>query len=367
LASCLAVLAEAAREHAERPELLHEVADRVAFRIRATEDIFRFLPSKAGLPFGGGTLWGLICESPPLVAGVLIRRLFVERVGEDFPLTEVQTDQVMWSLGEQSRNVGLLELVSRCPSARSLYGQRGMLGHAIQALELTRGFVLQAPASRTETDRAFMSTTAGVYGMCDGDANFFREPDFFRSILEVLLCRDCQAWPAAALRKTDDFGEAIRRASLLTLEIGGRLTAFPAVIARAYAFLSSVVYQAFIPASAGNTSAGEGLWIIVDVLAASEVGNFAEAVLEVGRKNRLHSPSDVLEAREELFARRRPDGDGGRLGRGRGHAPDAARLAVCHVLLLLLRLCKLSQHLGGQPESFRHRALASLSASCRPC
>jgi hypothetical protein len=102
------------------------------------------------------------------------------------------------------------------------------------------------------------------------------------------------------------------------------------------------------------------------MFASSTAGDLAEAALEVVRLNRLHSPSEVEQARQVLFHNPRPDDDGGRLGFGKGPVPDAARLTVCHVLLLFIRVSSLSQHLGGQPESFRDRALQLFTSRFLP-
>merc|ERR1719408_983919 len=87
LASAVGVLADAAQKHARNPGRLHAVVDRLAFRIRGNDDLFTFCPRQGPLPLGGGTLWGLICEADPVSAGVLIRRLIGERVGEQFELS----------------------------------------------------------------------------------------------------------------------------------------------------------------------------------------------------------------------------------------------------------------------------------------
>eukprot|EP00933_Yihiella_yeosuensis_P074805 TRINITY_DN8385_c0_g1_i1.p1 TRINITY_DN8385_c0_g1~~TRINITY_DN8385_c0_g1_i1.p1 ORF type:complete len:710 (+),score=137.13 TRINITY_DN8385_c0_g1_i1:101-2230(+) len=384
LSSALAVLAAASLRFSDEPEKLHDAADRIAFRITKMQDLFHFCPTKTGVPLGGGTIWGLICASPPLVAGVLIRRLFVESMGDEFPLTEIQADAVLWAVGEQPRNAGILELVSRSPTAREMYGSRGLLGHALGALHVCRELIASAPSARIETDRGCMGTTTAVYGLRDGDAHLFTEVDLARCVIETLISPECKAWPEAALNQGSESIEALREAYLIAVDIGATLSAHPIVIARVYAFVSSAMPKAF--AAIGNTpdicsgdnigdledirlnmiSAGKSFWTFVHMLVSSSAGNFAENVLEVTRINRMRSPTEVEQAREKLFTRRRPDGDGGRLGRGKGPAPDAARLALCHVVLLLLRIVKLSKHLGGQPEKFRLRALETLKERYLP-
>eukprot|EP00811_Abedinium_folium_P017482 NODE_2640_length_2174_cov_8.416219.p1 GENE.NODE_2640_length_2174_cov_8.416219~~NODE_2640_length_2174_cov_8.416219.p1 ORF type:complete len:627 (-),score=195.78 NODE_2640_length_2174_cov_8.416219:292-2106(-) len=364
LSSALDVLADAAERHADDPGRLHSTLDRIAPRIRDTEDLFKFCPSHGVLPLGGGTIWGLICESQPIVAGVLIRKLLVERLGEELSLSERHQDAVLFAIDEHPRNVALFEVVGRCKALRATLGKRpDGLSRMVEALDTLCQVVQDAPSDRVDLDRGSVGSTSAVYGVCDSDA-FFVEADLFRAALEVLLAPECQGWPSAAAGVEECSSSApgvLRTTCVLVANIGGQLHAHPRVLARALVFLSSAVPLAFARRTPGGR-AGADLWVMLHMLLSSKSGMFMEDVLRACSKSRMHDVTDLLAVQSAVFGHGRP-GDDRRRGRV---AIIDIRLTLCHTLLLLFQVLRLLYHYGGQPERFVNRVVALFRARFLP-
>lgn len=350
LASAVAVLADAAQKYAGNPGRLHAVVDRLAFRIRSDDDLFTFCPRHGPLPLGGGTLWGLICEADSVSAGVLIRRLIVERVGEEFDLSPPHQETLLFSLDEHPQNVAIYEAFSRCPALRTSFsrGERP-LQRAAEALETLRGVLLKADPQRIDTDRGCIGRTSGVYGVCDSDA-FFVEADLLRAVLELLLSPECHSLAASAAQAPDRTQDgphaALRRLCTLVLDIGGLLHGHPRAMARATAFLSSALPFAFEPRV--SIGSGEELWTLLHMMVTSKGCAFIEDVLNVCATSRMSDAADLRAIRAAILG---PGVSKDARQDGRAALCDV-RLALCHILLLMFHVMALICRSEGQPPRF---------------
>lgn len=366
LASTLSVLAEARETHAGEPARFQAVVDRMSFRVLCVEDLFRFAPSSTPgeVPPGGGTLWGFICESEPLPAGILIRRFWVERqpgeMGHD--ASEKLVDALMFALDEYPENVALFEMVSRIPEVRACYGRReDGLSHALNAMRVLRDAVGQLPEDILETDRACVGTTSGVYGVVDGDA-FFTEADIFRSILEVLLSTECQHWPRGA--GNEAVGALLRELCVVIADVSGMLQAHPRVQMRALAFLSSATPFAFTHAGPGDLPEA---WTFLHMFLTSDSSTFLLDALTACCGSRLHDTSDLLEVHDRLVGHVRP-ADGRRALR---QTPGDVKLMFCRAMLqlfhtmeiLLLSQQEMDRFAAKAATLFRDRFLAVLQTA----
>jgi len=330
-------LADAAQKHAGNPGRLHAVVDRLAFRIRSDDDLFTFCPRHGPLPLGGGTLWGLICEADSVSAGVLIRRLIVERVGEEFELAAPHQETLHFSLDEHPQNVAIFEVFSRCPGLRSSFALlERPLERVTQGLETLRSLLLNSSQARLDTDRGCVGRTSGVYGVRDSDA-YFVEADLLRAVLDLLLSPECHCLPACA---EDGSQLALRRVCLLVLDISGLLIAYPRVQARAVAFLSSALPFAF-EAQAGRplgASGGEELWTLLHLMVTSKSCAFLEDVLNACATTRMHDVTDLRAVRTAIYG---PGVSKDAKHDGRAALCDV-RLTLCHTLLLVFNAMALS-------------------------
>jgi len=353
LVSTLQVLADGVKLYGNNPARLHDVIDRLAFRICETEDLFQFChgPTVADLPVGGGTIWGLICETPSVPAGVLIKRFLVERLGDEFVLEERYQDAVIFAIDEHSENLALFEIISRCPGLRKAYACReNALSCMVRRLEQLRHMCLCTSKANLDTDRSLVGTTSGVYGVRDSDA-FFGQVDLFRSLLELLLSPECAETFA---RQGASAPADLRSVCSLVVEISGHLHVHPRVLTRALAFLSSAVPLAFrLEDATGDME----LMTFADMLLTGHCLVFLEEVVQLCAGNRMYDSDDLRDAYSSLFGQGRPEDD-----RRRGRtAQGDVRLLVCHTVLLLFHLLALLPELGdskdrpGRPSRFVRR------------
>mmetsp|Transcript_94746 Transcript_94746/g.182026 ORF Transcript_94746/g.182026 Transcript_94746/m.182026 type:complete len:617 (+) Transcript_94746:76-1926(+) len=344
LSSALAVLADAAQRHARHPGRLVAVIDRIKFRIRDVEDLFAFLPCHGPLPPGGGTIWGLICTADPVAAGVLIRQLFVERLGQEFDLAAWNKETILFSLDEYPQNVAIFEVLSRCPSLRDSFCQReGSLTSILESLRALRELIFQAPSARIQTDRTCVGTTSGVYGIRDSDV-FYVEADLFRAILEVLLSKEFRSAPDL---QASERAAGMRHLCLVIADLSSQLPEYPRVQARAIAFLSSSMPVAFMEDKVQSNS---DFWTLVHMLLTSESFAFLEDVLRRCGTSRMHDAQDLRTVHSHIFGASTSKEEY-RFGDKKEILADP-RLVLSHTMLLSFNILVLMKNRAGQPDRF---------------
>lgn len=314
---------------------------------------------------GGGTLWGVICEADPVSAGVLIRRLIVERIGEEVSLTPPHQENLLFALDEHPENVAIYEVFSRCPALRSSFAKAERpLERIVEAMEKLRSLFLQSePQARLETDRGCVGRTSGVYGVRDSDA-YFVEADLLHAVLDLLLSAECHCLPARACQEESSL-LALRRLCMLSLDIGGLLKEHPRALASITAFLSSAVPIAFHPQLCRPLSATGGdeeLWTLLHLMVTSSFCSFLEDVLNACATSRMHDESDLRAIRAAVF--------GHGVSKDARHDRRAAlcnvRLALCHCLLLLFNTMALLHHTVGMPARFVNHVTSLYKARLLP-
>jgi len=358
VASTLASLAEAAQRYANDPARMAFAVDRVAFRIREDEDLFKFCPSHADLAAGGGTIWGLVCESPPVIAGIMIRRLLTDRLGdEDVQLATRHCDAVEFALDEYPKNVGLYEVLARCPELRLAFARRpdGGLSHALAALSALREVILQAPRSRLETDRGCVGTTSAVYGVTDSDA-YFVEADLFCRVLDVLSSLEVQGYVS---RARGDDAIALRQICILATDLCDQLEGHPRAMVRTCSFLSSAVPVVF---ASDDSNTNADFWTLAHMVLTSRLGVFLGTVLEECGKTRMHDAADVSAVRDALYGAGRSS-ERYRLGR---QVLGDFRLLLCHALLLQFHILELLHHVVDRPDRFVMQVLDMTRSNLLP-
>lgn len=355
LASTLAVLAESASRHADHPGRLQEAVDRVAFRIRDVEDFFRFCPSQGDVPPGSGTIFGLASASPALVAGVLIRRLFTERMGDEFELTLGLAYSVFLALQEYRSNIALLEFVLRCRRVREEYAAwDDAFFHIMDSVQTLRALVQEAPAGRTRDDRACVGAASGVYGVRDSHA-YYVEADLCHAVLGVLFSADFRGWPRAAVESGGEAETALRRAWLSVGELAGELRQYPSAMQKVMAFVSSAAPLVF---RHDIDDVNSELWTWLHMLASSPCGAFIEDALLACAKSRMREPEDLRAMYVALHGDRWPEG---RAVFDRVACAEV-RLLFGHAILLMFRMMELLRHQAGQPPRFVARTVEDMRA-----
>lgn len=358
LSSTLAVLADAAQRHARHPGRLEAVIDRIKFRIRDVEDLFTFLPCHGPLPLGGGTIWGLICAADPVAAGVLIRQLFVERLGQEFDLAAWNKETISFSIDEYPLNVALYEVLSRCSTLRSSFCQReDSLNFIGESLRIMRELIFQAPQARIQTDRTCVGTTSGVYGVRDSDV-FYVEADLFRAILEVLLSKE---FSNALGLQASKRAAGMRNLCLVIADLSSQLPEYPRVQARAIAFLSSSLPVAFME---DLVESNTDFWTLVHMLLTSESFAFLEVVLRRCGASRMHDAQDLRVVHSHIFGASASKEEY-RLGDKKEILADP-RLVLSHALLLIFNVLVLMKNRAGQPERFVELVVSLLQSRLVP-
>eukprot|EP00927_Polykrikos_kofoidii_P051304 TRINITY_DN45099_c0_g1_i1.p1 TRINITY_DN45099_c0_g1~~TRINITY_DN45099_c0_g1_i1.p1 ORF type:complete len:694 (-),score=88.62 TRINITY_DN45099_c0_g1_i1:278-2065(-) len=300
---------------------------------------------------GDGTIWGLICESPPILAGVLIRRLLVDRLDNredgEIDLDVRHRDSVLFALDEYPFQVAIYEILARNKSLRLAFALRGdALRHASDALEALRALVMRVPAERLDTDRGLVGRTSAVYGVRDSDA-FFVEADLFASIICVLTSSECQALLASAVHGgAAENAAAAQRICLHVADIADQLHAHPYASAGAVAVLGSAVPIVF---GRDERHTNPSFWTLAHMLLTSRLVNFVEEVLQACAKTRMHDASDLAAVRSSIFGEGHPTNTRVRST----SALNDVRVLFCQVVLLLFHLLEaLERTQTDRPERF---------------
>eukprot|EP00929_Paragymnodinium_shiwhaense_P079205 TRINITY_DN41208_c0_g1_i1.p1 TRINITY_DN41208_c0_g1~~TRINITY_DN41208_c0_g1_i1.p1 ORF type:complete len:616 (-),score=134.30 TRINITY_DN41208_c0_g1_i1:34-1881(-) len=333
--SALEVFADAAQRHAQNPGRFQAVVDRTAHRVQGIEELFLFCPSRGPLPVGGGTLWGLICESPPIISAILLRRLVTERLGDkaNVDFSQRHLDAISFAFEEHPGNIALYEILARSSDARAELARRGgCLQKLTAALEVVKQLVAEAPSDRIGTDAGLVGKTSGIYGVRDSDA-YYLEADLFATVLEVHMSTELQAFVRQGL--VDAKGAAELRALCLTVaDLADQLHATPRAIAKACAWLASAVPLVFQP---GEVTGQEDMWTLYRMLLTSRLWHFVHSVLDSCCGSRMHDLGDIEKVQDEMFGQFRPP-ENRRPGR---LAAADRRATFSHVVLLIFAFLRL--------------------------
>jgi len=285
----------------------------------------------------------------------------VERLGNEFLLSERYRDAVLEAMDEYPNNTAMFEIVSRCPDLRASYARLvNTLRRSSEALEEVRKSVLQAPAARVETNMACVGVGSAIqFRVHDSDA-YFLEADIFRAVLEVLLSPECRHLPklaAAAVAGPSDSGSSLRKVCVLVADICDRLHLYPLPLCRATVFLSSAVRWCCVR---DHEQINLEVFTLVHMVVSSRYCGFLQDVLSACSKSRMHDAADLQAVRDEIFGQGRPDDD-----RRIGRIADAdVRLLLCHVLLLIFQIVFVLHQPG--PERFVSRAAVLLRSRLVP-
>eukprot|EP00746_Dinoflagellata_sp_MGD_P067744 gnl/MRDRNA2_/MRDRNA2_27968_c0_seq1.p1 gnl/MRDRNA2_/MRDRNA2_27968_c0~~gnl/MRDRNA2_/MRDRNA2_27968_c0_seq1.p1 ORF type:complete len:616 (-),score=105.32 gnl/MRDRNA2_/MRDRNA2_27968_c0_seq1:175-2022(-) len=345
-------LAEAAAGYKGDCVHFNSVLDHTAFRIHDTDDIFEGLPlhrvqSKAVDRFPN-TLWGIVCESHPVVGGAMINRLFTERLGREFDLFERHLDAIVFSMEEHSSNPAFFEIVCRCQLLRKDFGEKpDFLVQVNQALTGLYDVLVQIPQAKLDTDRHNVGKTSGVYGMRESDA-YFSAADLLRSILEVLLSPECQSW-----RTAGGCTEELQDTCLLVCQLGDLLKAHPQVLRIALVFLSNAMAPAF------QAGASEKLATFIHTFAISYWSDFIHLIVSCCAANRMDDDDDLRALRQKLFEGRPVEDMHG----SRTWLTDV-RVMLCHAVAVPYHLLLLLHVAPSQTLSAAHTVPAKFVAKC---
>lgn len=345
-------LVEAVKRHSNSPSRLSAAVDRVSFRLHGDFDEL-FAVCSCRDEHQPSTLWGLICESPPVAAGLLLRRLAVERLlGMDgvseFKFSPERLASLEFALDEYPENIGLYEILARCSPLRESFGQRpDILRQAEMAFDSLRLALVAASPARLATDRGLVGLASGVYGVCDSDA-FYLEADLICTFLDVLSARECQ-WHVASLasRSSDEVGiQAAAAARRLCLELGDacdRLAECPKVATRILGFLGSMLPHIYWQ---DEHASNAELWTLAHLVLSSRCVDVLMLVFTACGKSPMHDPADYVELRHEIFGRGRPKDA---LSIAACMAPISMRVIFCSALLLVFNLFELLNYSAGRP------------------
>lgn len=352
LVTAWTAIAEAAADFKGDVVHFNSVLDHTAFRIQETDNIFAGLPlhriqSRIVDQFPN-TIWGILCESHPVVAGAMISTLFTERLGREFNLLERHIDSIVFSMDEHSNNPAFFEIVCRCQSLRKEFGEKpDFLVQINQALTGLHDMLLAIPQNKLDTDRHNIGKTSGVYGVRESDA-YFSAADLLRCILEVLLSAECQSW-----RTGDSCTEELQDTCLLVCQIGDLLKAHPQVLRIALVFLSNAMAPAF------RAGISEKLVTFIHLFAISYWSEFINLVVTCCAANRMDDDNDLRTVRQKLFEGRPVEDKHG----SRTWLTDV-RVMLCHAVAMPFQLLLLLHVPPSHTLPAAHAVPAKFLAKC---